>query len=125
MKVMRYSAFIILLVLCSCAGAVRVSPLSCESEALWGNKPKGDFESISITERFFVSSFWGDDRVIRPEKMLSQHDLTCEQVVNYSVRIEQDLWSVLGQLILQPNVLLSLDLKYRDQEMEVLEEDGF
>lgn len=122
MKLMICKVMLLLSLLASCSSAVRVSPLSCQSESMWYQEIHPDHHQIVLTERFFLSPIWGDDTIIRPEKMLRSADIACDSITQYSYELQQDFWSIVGSLVLSPSVVLTVKAGYRSAD-DLIDQD--
>lgn len=106
----------------SCASSVRISPITCQTHALWNSPISSGVEvPFSVSKRFFTSSFFGGETVIKPEQILENADIDCQKVTSFSIEVEDDFLSIIGGLVLLPSVNISLVGKYEDQE--IMQED--
>ena len=71
------------LFLFSSCGSLRLSPIGCQGDGLWSEKPLTG--ELSITETYYVLNF---DREIRLKEFLEKRNINCRAIKKMYVKID-------------------------------------
>ena len=68
-------------------GSLKISPLSCKTEGVWGEKPIGRMAAneLALSEEYYI---WNMDKEIRLKEFLKKRNIDCHDIKKMRVTIK-------------------------------------
>lgn len=84
-KMKNCSLVLFILVFISSCGSLKVSPIGCKTDGIWGDTSLLDKEEIKVSEEFYV---WNVDHEVRLKDFLKKKGIECSEVKKMRVEIK-------------------------------------